>query len=259
MKKEESRRWLGVAVGVLAASLIALLVAWDRNGWSLNAAALTGDAAAPLVGIASLSAVIAALWSVRQQAKGLELQRRALDSEIAHRRQESLARLYAPVFVAADAWLKAVESYWLFLMRFSDEDLNERAAWAQPVLRAHEEVARCVAPISLLDPKRGWKARAATREIRLQPVMDIPPNQRMFADVIHYKLLDRRAKLSDLKDAIHRDLGMDEVPRSDKGEAFMADMMAKAKARANDVEEEINRQYREFVQPVREKPDGDDD
>jgi hypothetical protein len=52
----------------------ALVAAWHRNEWDLDAAAAVGDAVAPIVGVLSLLAVGAALWSVQLQRQALAVQ-----------------------------------------------------------------------------------------------------------------------------------------------------------------------------------------
>ena len=62
---------------VVLALLGALVVGWRYNGWDLAKTALLGDTVAPIVGVLSLVAVAAGLWSVRIQHEALELQRAA--------------------------------------------------------------------------------------------------------------------------------------------------------------------------------------
>jgi hypothetical protein len=72
-------RWTLVFVGVsaLVAACVVVVLFWWYHRWSLQSAALLGDASAPMVGVLSLTAVAVALWSVRIQQHALEVQRQA--------------------------------------------------------------------------------------------------------------------------------------------------------------------------------------
>src|SRR5260221_526259 len=61
----------------LALAMALLVVAWSRHDLDLAKMAFVGDTAAPIVGVLSLIAVGAGLWSVRIQHDALSLQREA--------------------------------------------------------------------------------------------------------------------------------------------------------------------------------------
>jgi DNA-binding helix-hairpin-helix protein with protein kinase domain len=76
-----TRKRVSLVVALGALLLGGLAIAWSCNHWELEKMAQIGEAAGPIVGVLSLAAIVAALWSVRIQRYALELQRRAMIDE----------------------------------------------------------------------------------------------------------------------------------------------------------------------------------
>jgi hypothetical protein len=76
------RHWKALAVLVTLACAAPLLALWRYHGWYLEQLALIGDASAPIVGILSLAAIVAALASVHLQRQALAVQNDAVRFQV---------------------------------------------------------------------------------------------------------------------------------------------------------------------------------
>jgi hypothetical protein len=248
---------VGGTVAVTAAALGGLVAAWWRNDWSLDAAAMIGDAVGPLVGIASLAAVVAALVSVAHQAdanalqgrvlesqeqeiqsqrdafaqeiklqqEGLELQRKAFEAEALNRRRDTLAQLYAPLIVAHHEWLSRVDDFLAKAPFIIEADHPGREPFIRQVLEAHAAVERAQAPVGLLDPSRGWQTHRACSNIQLRPLVDTKTNWNDWMIVIGEKRVDRQEKMIEVQRQIRRELGVEiEREETDDSRARDAEM-----------------------------------
>lgn len=283
MKVLKSTQVIAVGVGVLAIATIALIAAWWRNDWNLDATAAVGDTVAPLVGILSLLAVGAALWSVRVQYEALDLQRRAfteqqaslnaqldlqrqalqqqekellhqreaMEAELRYRRHAALREAYAPFLSAAAEYHEAVHEYFGAMLRNNCEvDVDTRQEWQAGCDAAHAELKKTVAAIALLDTntERGnlrWKL--SSKPIRLEPWVDNHDNQKAWLDVILYRISELTEYLVSLRDSLHREFGDAVAEKSTSAREFDQKMNADLKAKAQAAEACVSTQLKQLV------------
>ena len=262
--------------------MLVLAAAWWRNDWDLKKTALVGETAAPVVGILSLIAVGAAIWSVRLQHDALELQRastnlqqealtlqldlqrkalehqkeellhqrESLEIELRYRRHAALRGGYGPVLTAVTAYHHAVDDYLNKALRANGEaDPRIRSEWQRPCNERHAELARALIPVALIDTsveRQGHRWRLS-RAIRLEPWVDTVENQKDWADVILYRVSQLTHHHVALRDSLHREFGdavAEPAPHLIKSEeARRADLKAKADA----VEERVSAQLKELA------------
>jgi hypothetical protein len=235
--------WLATALAIVGSS-VALLIAWYRNDWDLEAAAWSGDAAAPLVGIASLAAVGAALWSVYQQSEALdvqtkmletqqeemrtqkesfakelkaqhdalEVQKQALDEERKYRRHSALRDAYGTFFTALDHYRESVKAYATWLDKKGHREDGFTRSQEQNLrkpLHTALQAARWV--VNLADPVRERYALRAklTERIELEPPrVDDQQNQRGHVKTLRDALLHQHVAIVDLRKSLSLELGL---------------------------------------------------
>ncbi|KAB2897979.1 MAG: hypothetical protein F9K40_11990 [Kofleriaceae bacterium] len=242
-----ARRAMYIGAAMIALTLGGLVIAWIRNGWDLEAAALTGDAVGPLLGVGSLLAVGAALWSVRlqQQALGLQAdelkkQQEALERQLAYQRHAALREVYGELLSAVNTYHRAVEAYSKRLYTHPHEDRRVRDMNKAPVEAAYAAVERAIWPVQLIDTdKERGKARwHLTRHIWLEPKHDTTQNQRLYVDVISYKLGAKSQHHVVITRSLRLEFG-DEVRDDPEGDKVAATVLAALKAKADAAEAAI--------------------
>lgn len=283
MKVRKSTWGIAAGLGVLALAMIALVAAWWRNDWDLDATAAVGNAAAPLVGILSLLAVGAALWSVRVQYEALELQRRAfteqqaslnaqlelqrqalqqqekellhqreaMEAELRYRRHAALREAYAPFLSETAEYLDAVHEYLKAMLGHNCEVYGDtRQEWQADCDAAHAKLKKTVAEIALIDTnsERGklrWKLSHGP--IRLEPWVDNDDNQKAWLDVILYRISQRTECLVALRESLHREFGDAVTEKIASAKEFDQKLNVDLKAKAEAAESRISAQLKELV------------
>jgi hypothetical protein len=326
-------------LGLLAVAGAALVAAWCRNRWDLEAAAWVGDAVAPIVGVLSLLAVGAALWSVRlqqqalaiqetqiiEQQKGIDdqlrlqnealalqrqalakqdeqikaqhavqnetlgLQRQALakqDEQIKHQhhvlaeqlhvqhqaleqqkkellhqhealevqlryqRHAALREAYAPFLSAVGGYGDAVHEYFKQMLRTNGEaDGRTRAEWQRPCTDALGETKRALAQVLLVDTseKRRNDRWQLSREVRIEPWVDTPENQRAWTDVVLHRISERTEHVLALRRSLHEEFGNAVAEQAETVQELDQKLRADLKVRAEATEQRIAAQLEERV------------
>jgi len=275
------RIYLAVLFGFSLAMFV-LVAAWWRNGWDLRKTALVGETAAPVVGILSLIAVGAALWSVRIQHDAFDLQRKAsteqqeslniqlhlqrqaldqqkqellhqrdeLEAELRYRRHAALREVYVPLLTAAAAYHRAVDEYFNRMLRTNGEaNPRIRSEWQRPCTEAHSELKKALVPVNLVDTNEErqdhrWKL---AREIRLEPWVDSAENQKAWLDVVLYRISRHTHHHVALRNHLHREFGNAVAEPSLEAREFDEKMQRDLKAKADAAEERISAQLEEQV------------
>jgi hypothetical protein len=258
----------GVLIGVFACGILGLVIAWARNSWDLEKTALVGEATAPIVGILSLMAVVAALWSVRiqvdaldhqreatkqaleNQAQELRHQRETLEAELRHRRHISLREAYVPFISGASAYLDQLHKYFMKMLRTEGGiDPRTRSEWQRPCNDTYEDFKRTLAAVLLVDTseerqEHRWRL---ARKVRLEPWVDTPENQKDWIDVVQH----RTAELSDhyvaLRNLLHKEFGLTVAEKSASATEFEEAMRTDLKEKADAIEKRISMQLKELA------------
>jgi hypothetical protein len=198
-------RWIvPVIVVVVVSFLLGLVYAWSEVDFDLEYTSKIGDSLAPVVGIFSLVAVGAALWSIKLQRTALDNQETeikqqgtALDRERTERQHEALRDAYGPWMSAVDEYLDEVDAYSDWLRKNIRADRRERRDKQAPVHGARVPVDRTVWVVRLLeaDDKRQEDVYSASREIELEPEIqsDSEYYQLLWLDVLRHEVLEGRA------------------------------------------------------------------
>jgi hypothetical protein len=276
------RRGYAAALVVFVSAILVVVTAWARNDWDLKKTALVGESAAPIVGILSLIAVVAALWSVRiqmdalglqqkgsqdQQASTNELlrlqrealehqkeellnQREALEAELRYRRHTALREAYAPFVSAVHAYLDTLHDYFLQMLRAKGVvDRRLRSEWQRPCETAHEEVKRTLPPVLLVDTneerqEHRWRS---SMEVRLEPWVDTSENQRDWIDVVQYRTAELSHHYVTLRALLHREFGAAVAEKSVATEQFDEALRADLKEKADVIDDRISAQLHELA------------
>lgn len=272
------RVYLTVLLG-FGAALAILVAAWGHNNWDLTKMALVGDAAAPIVGVLSLVAVAAGLWSVRIQHDALEVQREAsarqqeslnaqlelqrqalehqraelihqreaLEAELCHQRHAALREAYSPFLSASGAYLNALHEYLGQLQRTNGAvDRRIRSEWQRPCIESYSELTRALDPVVLVDTsderqEHRWRL---TREVRLEPWVDSTENQKAWSDVILYRISERTDHHVALRNSLHKEFGAAVADETASARKFDEELRADLKAKADAVEQRIGEQLK---------------
>jgi hypothetical protein len=262
-----------VAALVVLALMGALVVGWRYNGWDLAKTALLGDTVAPIVGVLSLVAVAAGLWSVRIQHEALELQRvastqqqdslnaqlelqrrelahqrEALEGELRYRRHTVLREVYVPFLTASSVYLDALHKYHRDMIR-TDGNI-ERRVRSELLGRCEEayaELKRAYAQALLVDTnqERHQHRWPLSREERLEPWIDTQENQRDWSTVVLHRISERTHHHCALRDSLHREFGVEVVEDDAETREFEQKMHADLKAKADAINERIAAQLNE--------------
>jgi hypothetical protein len=263
-----------VAALVVVALMGGLVVGWGYNGWDLAKTALLGDTVAPIVGVLSLVAVAAGLWSVRIQHQALELQRaasaqqqdslnaqlelqrrelahqrEALEAELRYRRHTVLREVYVPFLTASSAYLDALHRYHRDSSRTDGRiEHRVRLEWMRPCEEAYAELKRAYTQALLVDTnqERHQHRWPLSREERLEPWIDTEENQKDWCTVVLYRIGERTHHHCALRDSLHREFGAEFVEEDDmEAREFEENMRADLKAQADAITERIGAQLKE--------------
>lgn len=265
-----------VVATVLLGGVGALIAAWAHTGWNLEKASQIGDAAGPLVGLLSLVAVGAALWSVQLQrdalaAQGeaarveraameeqLALQRgaltrqdeelkqsyRALETQLTYQRMTALSAAYAP-FLAATSWyIEAIIAYKDWLRTHADQDAAARRTARASLASARSEMERQIQAVHLVDfdIDRGTLRWELVRRRLFEPRIDTPALQSAWGPVIYCQAAELMAALCKLKDSLALEFGHPQ-DRSFEHVRISDDELAQARAQTRKAREEEDTQY----------------
>ena len=263
---------IALALVVIPTSLLVFAFYWTN--WDLDNASKIGDAAAPMVGVLSLLAVGAALWSVRVQESAikeqrgamadqlrlqdvaLELQRQALDrqdaefkrqaealeKEIRYRRHVELREAYAPLLGAADAYGRAIKEYVAWMRGLgSTDDRQARAQRRRPISEALAELDRASQVMQLVDYDAHRRdLRADLIRMRdLEPRIDTRGWQLAYCDVNHYKWCELTVSIVALRDSLRAEFGHPPREDTEENRTLVATNLDEAKAMADAIEAEI--------------------
>ena len=276
------RRGYLAALVVFVAAILVVVAAWARNDWDLKKTALVGESAAPIVGILSLIAVVAALWSIRIQMDALNLQhkasqdqqastnellrlqreslehqkeellnqREAFEAELRYRRHTALREAYAPFLSAVHAYLEALHEYFLQMLRSNGVvDRRIRSEWQRPCEAAHGEVKRTLPAVLLVDTNEDrqehrWRS---SRDVRLEPWVDTLENQKDWIHVVQYRTTELSRNYITLRELLHKEFGATVTERSSSTEQFRETMLADLKEKADAIEKRISVQLQELA------------
>jgi hypothetical protein len=95
------RKWVGIAI---TAGIAAVVIAWHRNDWDVEATGMVGDSVAPFAALVTGGALFAALRSLTEQQRATRLQL----AETQRQHGQRLAEAYAAWFSAVDQWLRCL-------------------------------------------------------------------------------------------------------------------------------------------------------
>lgn len=159
-------KWRMVSLG-LVTLIVALVGAWWMLGFKLAEMSALGDALAPLVGILSLAAVVAALYSVHLQSESLASQERSMSEQLQLQREAATKR-DEQLKQQAQALAEQLQLQREALNK-QDEQLNQQAKaiaeqlqlQREALWKQDEEIKRQAATV---DEERTYRRQVALRE-----------------------------------------------------------------------------------------------
>lgn len=249
------RRAAGAGATLAALSVAAIVFAWWRNGWDLEAASEIGSAVSPLVGVLTLLALGAALLSVRMQEMESIRQQAAFLDERQRARNADLRTAYVPFMSAIAEYHEAILEYWNKMLRTGGQAGKEyRLQWQAPSANAHKAVDRLQQSLILVDTDKERNAQRwqLSREIRLEPWVDTKENQRDYCEVLLWRITERTELFVKLRRSLLVEFGLRGDEDDSTADARDAGRNAELRQKAEAIEARISAQLKEQVAAARQ-------